>query len=265
MQPNTPITPPNDSPKKLPALKMIIAITALILFGSGYCFSQSNKTGGAMKTKKTKNVAPVYLDKNNPIYISIKGRAVTDLKQSLKRQAPESPETKLMETQMEAMSQEKQSQIQDQYMPLLKKSIEDYVTQTHLLYPNTQQNVDAVGFASFMLVVSDFGKEDEKKIAEEHDIRVQYLGSDKYAGEFWQDDLAVYSDKNVPDHADPERKAVVKERYAIVRKSIKAGKQERYTKVMALLYTLEKDGSITFHDPFQPIFDFFNRVLKNPH
>src|SRR3990167_8763048 len=50
MQPNTPITPPNESPKKLPTLKMIIAITALILFGRGYCFAQSNEKGQIMNT-----------------------------------------------------------------------------------------------------------------------------------------------------------------------------------------------------------------------
>jgi len=50
----------------------------------------------------------------------------------------------------------------------------------------------------------------------------------------------------------------VEKKYEDVRNSIKAGKVERYTKVMALLYVQEKDGSITFHDPFQPMYDFIS-------
>ncbi len=45
-----PITPSKKLPKKYPALQMIIAIAALIIFGSGYCFSQSDKTGQTLNT-----------------------------------------------------------------------------------------------------------------------------------------------------------------------------------------------------------------------
>ncbi|MCX6150584.1 MAG: hypothetical protein NTX22_08690 [Ignavibacteriales bacterium] len=57
-------------------------------------------------------------------------------------------------------------------------------------------------------------------------------------------------------------KAIVQEekiKYEDVRNSIRSGKQERYTKVLALLYVQEKNGSITFHDPYQELYDF---VLK---
>lgn len=118
---------------------------------------------------------------------------------------------------------------------------------------------------------------DQKKIAAEYDIRIQYLGSNKYAAEFWEDGLAVNSEANAlisanelaasgyaKKHPDSGVGNVekIKETYANVRKSIKAGKQERYTKMMALLYTLEKDGSITFHDPGQPMIDFVKNNSK---
>jgi hypothetical protein len=48
----------------------------------------------------------------------------------------------------------------------------------------------------------------------------------------------------------------IKESCAHIWKSIIVGKQERYTKVMALLYTREKDGSVIFHAPYQSVIDF---------
>ena len=60
----------------------------------------------------------------------------------------------------------------------------------------------------------------------------------------------------------PDVKGIVQEvkiKYEDVRNSIKAGKQERFTKVLTLLYAQEKNGSITFHDPYQELYDF---VLK---
>lgn len=244
MQPNTPTTPSEDVAKKLPAAKIMIALVALLFAGGGYYIYQSGKTenimDATMNNIQTKHTAPGYLDKNDPIVLSMKDRAITDLKESIKRGDPESPENTAVASQMEGWSQEKR----DQFVALFEKSINDYTAQTHF------SDVDV---GTFMLVFRDFGEMDKGTIAENHDIRVQYLGGETYGAEFWQDGLAVYSEKNVPDH---ERRDVAKERYAIVRKSIEEGKQERYTKMMALLYTVEKDGSITFHDPFQPMYDF---------
>ena len=122
-----------------------------------------------------------------------------------------------------------------------------------------------------MLVFEDLGKMDQKEIAEEYDIRVLYLGNDKYVAEFWEDGLTVNSEAHALARAhelanseyakkNPDSGVgnveVIKENYANVRKSIEDGKKERYTKMMALLYTLNKDASIIFHNPFQPLIDF---------
>jgi hypothetical protein len=111
-----------------------------------------------------------------------------------------------------------------------------------------------------MLVFRALGKRDMKEMAEEYDIRVQYLGGNIYVAEFWEDGIAVNSEAHaLASTNDPDDRAIVKETYADVRKSIETGKLERYTKVMALLYEQEKDGSITFHDPFQSVIDFISQ------
>ncbi|MFH0989281.1 MAG: hypothetical protein V1799_04605 [bacterium] len=256
---------PNRPSKQLPSLQMILIITVLILFGNGYCFSQSQKTGTTMKTPinkvQTKIVSSVYLDKKDPIFISIKGRAATDLKQSSERSGPESTENKLIAAKIETWTEEKQNQLQ----ALGAKSINDYATTTHF------------DVGTFMMVFSEFGKMDQKKIAEEYDIRVQNLGDDKYAAEFWEDGLAVNSEANAVAYAHelanseyakkhPEGNVgdveVIKKNYANTRKSIKGGKQERYSKMMALLYIAAKDGSVTFQDPGQPMMDFVKKNSK---
>lgn len=244
MQPNTPISPPEDVARKTPAAKIMIALAALLFAGGGYYMYQSGKTekimDATMNDVQPKHAAPGYLDKNDPIVIAVNGRAVADLKQSIKRGDPESPENREVASQMEGWSQEQR----DQFVALFEKSINDYTAQTHF------SDVDV---GTFMLVFRDFGEMTEETITKNHDIRVQYLGGDTYVAELWEDGLAVYSENNVPDD---ERKAVAGERYAIARKSIEEGKQERYTKMMALLYTRGHDGSMTFHDPFQPVIDF---------
>lgn len=169
---------------------------------------------------QTKNAAPVYLDKNDPIVTSIKSRAVSDLRQSVRYMDPESPESKLIETQVKGWSEEKKNQLQ----VLGGQSIEDYTAQTLF---------DA---GTFMLVFSSFKEMDQKKIAEEWDIRVQHPVGDKYIAEFWEDSHIVH----------PEAKNEI-------------GENARYYKMMALLYTLGKDGSVTFHDPFQPVIDFLKK------
>lgn len=131
-----------------------------------------------LQTKNAKNAAPVYLNKTAPIFKSIKARAVTDLKQSVKRTDPESPESKLIASKVEAWSQEKQ----DQWQALGGNLIKDYAARTHF---------DAV---TFIVVLSSFKEIDQKKIAETWDIRVQKLGGNKYIAEFWEDGLAVNSE-----------------------------------------------------------------------
>lgn len=245
--------------------KIGLSLITIILFGSGFCFSQSHKTEKTMKTTsnniKIKNVASVYLEKNDPIFKSIKDRAVTDLKQSSERSDPESSENKLIAAQIKTWSETKRNKLQ----ALGEKSINDYTAQTHF------------DVGTFMMVFSEFKKMDQKKIAEEYDIRVQYLGDDKYVAEFWEDGLTVNSEANAVAYAhelanseyakkhpdgDVGNVEVVKKNYANTRKSIKDGKHERYTKMMALLYTIERDGSITFHDPGQPIIDFVKNNSK---
>jgi hypothetical protein len=216
----------------------------------------SIRTSGAVDTTidniQTKNATPVYLDKNDPIFITIKSRTITDLKQS---SDPESAHNKFIATKIETLTKEKQDQLE----ALFKKSITDYTAQTRF------------DVGTFMLVFKALGSRDQKEIAEENDIRVQYLGGNKYVAEYWEDGLAVNSEAHAlaraHDLATSEyakkhpndglgNVEEVKETYANVRKSINDGKQERYTQVMALFYTLEKDGSITFHDPFFSVIDF---------
>ncbi len=256
MKHKAPIISANELQKKMTALQIIYAITLMVLFGSGYCFSQSNNTGQIMDTTnnniQTKNLAPVYLDKSDLIYISIKARAVADLKQ---KTDTASVENKLFVAKIKTLTEEKQTQLE----AIFAQAITDYTSQTR---------------GEFMLHFREVAEKDPKDIAEEYDFRVQNLGSDKYAAEYWEDGLAVNSEENAlawaqelvkrqeSDKISPDIKGIVQEvkiKYEDVRNSIKAGKQERYTKVLALLYVLEKDGSITFHDPYQELYNF---VLK---
>lgn len=164
------------------------------------------------------NATPVYLDKNDPIVISIKGRVVTDLRQSARYMDPESAERKIVETQEKELSEEKRNQLQE----LSGQIIADYMAQT------------LFDVGTFICVFSSFKEMDQIKIPEEWELRVQNLVGDKYIAELWEDSHIVH----------PEAKNEI-------------GENERYYKMMALLYTLEKDGSLTFHNPFQPVIDFF--------
>jgi hypothetical protein len=215
----------------------------------------SGTVDATFNTSQTEYPAPVYLDKNDPVAIAIKGRAVTDLKQSINKSNPESPENKSIVTQINTWTEEKQNQLQ----ALIEKSINDYTVQTHL-------NVKIFNFGTFLLVFNDFGKMDQKEIAEEHDIRIQNLGGDKYIAEFWEDSeahaLALASNPKDDDmeivkeliRLSSGRDSVSMENGTKITKKVAL----QYTKMMALLYTLEKDGSVTFHDPFQPMFDFIS-------
>jgi hypothetical protein len=217
-------TPSQELSKKWFAIQKIITITAFILFGSESCYSQ-----------------PVFLAKNDPIFIAIKGRAVSDLRQSAERTNPESEENKSVSEKIKTWPKEKQDQLQ----AFAEKSIKNYIDQTH-------QNVE-----TFMLVFTVLARLEEQQLTVEYDLRVQYLGRNKYAAEFWEDGLKVNSETHaLIGKTNPNDRRTVEETHADFQKSIEEGKLERYTKVMALLYTKEKDGLIVFCDPVQPMYDF---------
>lgn len=259
MQSNRSITRSKNLQKESSARQMIIAITALLLFGSGYCFSQSNKTGKTMKT--TKKTATVYLDKNDPKFRSIKRRAFLDLDTIVKAFDPESEKNKLIDIQTKTWTEEMRSECQ----AIGAESINNYVEQTHF---------DA---GMFMMIITTIGKYDQKKLEREWEVRVQSAGADKYVAEFWEDGLVINSEENAVAYAndlanseyarqhpdsDVGNVEVIKKNYADNRKSIKAGKQERYQKMIALLYSVDKVGTVSFINPFQPTIDFINKNSK---
>jgi hypothetical protein len=195
-----------------------------------------------------------YLEKTDPIYQAIANRIVGDFQESAKKSDPESLESKAATTKMETWPQAKK----DEFQTLAEKSINDYASEV---------NLDVSTFLS--VLSSSLGTDDPKKILAENDIRIQYLGDSKYVAEFWEDGLAINSEANALIRSQELKKSeaakkypnvgdleTIKKTFADARKSIEDGKQEQYSKIMALLYTLEKDGSITFHDPGQPMFDF---------
>lgn len=247
---------PKKFSKEILSSPMIIGICALILFSNGYCFSQSNKTGKTMKT--TKKAATVYLDKSDPKFISIKSRVYSDLYEIAKELDPESEKNKLFATWPEEKRNECQA--------LGAESLNDYASQTHF----------DVGM--FMMVLDGLGITNQKKLEKEWEVRIKFLGVvNKYLTEFWEDGLAVNSEESAVAYAheltvseyakkhpdsDVGNVEVIKKNYADTRKSIKAGKKERYTKVMALLYTIDKGGAATFINPFQSSIDFFNKNSK---
>jgi hypothetical protein len=251
---------PHTRSNILPFPQTIIALITLVSFGSGYCFSQSNTTGETMKT--TKKVATVYLDKKDPKFISIKGRAISDLDTIIKEFDPESEYNKLIAIQTQTWTKEKRSECQ----ALGAESINNYAEQTHF---------DA---GMFMMVITSLGEINQKKMEKEWEVRVQSLGEDnKYVAEFWEDGLAVNSEENAVAYAhelansayakkhpdsDVGNVDVIKNNYANTRKTIKAGKQERYTKMIALLYSVDKVGTVSFINPFQPSIDFFKKNTK---
>lgn len=244
--------------------KIKIEIIALIFVSCGYGYSQSQQTEQTMNKMDT-NISQeevslttrvVYLDTNDPISMAIKGKALTDLKQSINRSDLESPENKLIAVQIEAWPQEKLNQLQE----LFAKSIHDYLVQT-------QFDVTIFNYGTFMLLYGDLGKMDMEKFTTEYDIRVQNLGGDKYVAEFWEDSkahaLALEGNPNTENieifkeliRLSSGKQTVSKEDGATTTKMVAL----RYTKMLGLLYTLEKDSSVTFHDPFQPMIDFIKQ------
>ena len=207
--------------------------------------------------KTTKKAATVYLDKNDPKFISIKSRVFSDLYEIAKELDPESEKNKLFAT----WTEEKRNECQ----ALGVESLNDYASQTNL------------GLGIFMMVLDGLGKTDQKRLEKIWEVRVQSAGADKYIAEFWEDGLAVNSEENAVAYAhelanseyakkDPDSDIgnveVIKNNYADNRKNIKAGKQERYQKMMALLYSVDNGGVVTFIDPFQSSKDFLKKNSK---
>ncbi len=207
------------------------------------------------KPQPTKKAVPAYLNKNNPVFMAIKDRVITDLKESARKADPESVGNKALEAQVKTWPQDRINDLQD----LFAKSIDDYTAQT---------NFDT---GTFMLVFDNLAKQNQKTLAVEYNIRVQNVGDSRYVAEFWEDGLAVNSEAHAlawarelvarfPD--DKNTLEEVKKTYANTRKAINTGKQQRYTKVMALLYTAKNGGTVTFVDPFQPLVDFAKTIGK---
>lgn len=211
--------------------------------------------------KTTKNAAAVYLDKNDPKFISIKSRVLSDLDEVVKGFDPESEKNKLIEIQTQTWSEETRNECQ----AIGAKSINDYAEQTHF----------DVGM--FMMIITTIGGYDQKKLEKEWEVRVQSAGTDKYIAEFWEDGLAINSEENAVAYAhelanseyakkhpdsDVGNVEVIKKNYADNRKTIKAGKQERYQKMIALLYSVDKVGTVSFINPFQPSIDFLKKNTR---
>jgi len=203
--------------------------------------------------------APVYLDAKDPIFLNIHSRAFSDLDTIVKGMGPESAESKLAET----LSKEKNSEL----AAILVESINNYARQTQ---------VDAITFWLLNSMVDQDQKKLKKKWevrVQTWEVRVQSAGADKYVAEFWEDGLVVNSEENAMAYAqelansnlfkeDPnyyiENVEDIKNNYADIRKNIKAGKQERYLKMMALLYSLDEGGTVYFINPLQPMYDFIS-------
>ena len=211
--------------------------------------------------KTTKKATTVFLDKKDPKFISIKDRAFSDLDEIVKSFDPESEKNKLIAVQTQTWTEEKRNECQ----ALGEQSINDYAEQTRL------------DVGTFIMVITSLGEIDQEKMEKEWNVRVQFMGTDKYIAEFWEDGLAVNSEENAVAYAHELANSEyakkhpgsnvgnveeIKNNYANTRKSIKTGKQERYTKMMALLYTVDDGGVVTFTDPFQPSKDFLKNNSK---
>jgi hypothetical protein len=217
-------------------------ITILLLMLSGHLLSQSGKPKTMNKTAKpAKATKPAYLDKTDSVFLAIKERVIRDLQTASKKADPNTPENLAKAEEMKTWSEEKR----EKYYEDFYKSLRDYLKLVRF------------DFDIFMLLFRDFATYDQKAF-EAYDFRVRNVAPGKYAAEFWEDGLIANSEANAIKWAEqlmvrnPEDKtimATVKETYANARKAIRDGKQERYTEIIALLYTKEKNGTIVFHDP----------------
>ncbi len=211
------------------------------------------------ESKQSDVPEPVYLDAKDPIFLNIHSRVLNDLKLSIKNADPELPENKKLAAKMETWPEEKQNQLQ----AILETSMNDYVVQAQL-------KTEIFNYGTFLAILGSFRKMDQQGLESDYDIRVRNLGGDSFVAEFWEDAEAhaLAIAKNPPD----DNLEIFKE---LIRLS--SGKQSistengattmqmvasRYTKMTALMYILEKDGSLTFRDPFQSMIDFLNKNSK---
>jgi len=223
--------------------------------------SASEQTPAVEEETKAENKqadvpALVYLDAKDPVFLNIHSRVLNDLKLSIKSADPELPENKKLAAKMETWPEEKQNQLQT----ILETSMNDYVVQTQL-------KTAIFNYGTFLAILGSFRNVDQQGLESEYDIRVRNFGGDSFVAELWEDAEAhaLAIAKNPPD----DNLEIFKE---LIRLS--SGKQvistengatttqmvaSRYTKMIALMYTLENDGSLTFRDPYQPMIDF----LKN--
>lgn len=235
---------------KFPFLTSIVLLPVLLFAGTPV-FYRSNG-GAAVNAEQFENIRHNYLSATDPILMTIKNRTIDDLKQHAD---PGSANNVLIAKKMGTFTKEKQAQLQK----VLIQSITNYTIKTDF------------DIGTFMSVYDIIGGMSILEISTNYDIRVKHLGVNEYVAEFWEDGIAVNSEahalaraqelansayaKEHPDDGigDVEK---IKATFAKARKLIESGKEERYTKVMALLYTLEKNGQIVFHDPFQAVVDF---------
>lgn len=230
---------------------IIVLIVSIGIFIYAKYMPSSKKIENNLIASNTASITKVgYLDKTDPTYQIIANRVIGDFQESVRKSNPGSPENKLISEKVAAWPQDKRDQLQ----AIGEKSLNDYAAQIQL------------DLGTFMLVLGSYlATDDPKKVAAENDIRVQYLGDGKYIAELWEDGLAVNSEANAVSSTNrdattyPENRDAMKQTYADARKAINDNKQERYNKIMALLYTQGSDGSITFQDPGQPMFDFINQ------
>jgi len=106
-----------------------------------------------------------------------KGRVINDLKQNAD---PESRDNKLISEKMKTFSVEKKNEFE----ALFKKSIINYTNKIHF------------DVGTLITVFKVLAEKEMKVLTEEYEIRVQYLGSENYAAEFWEDGLAVNSEEH---------------------------------------------------------------------
>ncbi len=203
--------------------------------------------------------APVYLDAKDPIFLNIHSRVLTDLKLSIKNADPELPENKKLAAMVETWPEEKQNQLQT----ILETSMNDYVVQAQL-------KTEIFNYGTFLSILGSFREMEQQGLESEYDIRVRNLGGDSFVAEFWEDAEAhaLAIAKTPPDNNIEIFKELIRLSSGKQVVSIEDGTTitqmvaSRYTKMTALMYTLEKDGSLTFHNPFQPVIDFLNKNRK---
>ncbi len=200
--------------------------------------------------KVIKKPMSLYLTKSDPVYIAIKARLVNDLTQSAKSSDTANERNKTISQKLRTLPEERQEYYQDIFI----SSLRDY---------NEQINFD---FGTFMMLYNELMKKDQKILVAQSDLRILFLGKNKYAAELWEDGVIANSEAKALEWAEQLSKRYpgneettikeVKATYAKARKDMLSGKQQRYTKIMAFLYTKEKDGSMLFHDPGQVMLDF---------